>query len=84
MQFRTCVKNFCIRSYSGPYFPAFGMNTEKYCVSLPIQSEFWKIGIRITPNMDTLYAVKTFKTFGLSCINAVNFKIHLSAIRYLH
>ena len=22
-----CVKNVCIRSYSGPYFPAFGLNT---------------------------------------------------------
>ena len=23
-----CVKNVSIRSYSGPYFPAFGLNTE--------------------------------------------------------
>ena len=28
-----CVKNVRIRSYSGPYFPAFGMNTERYCIS---------------------------------------------------
>ena len=25
-----CVKSVNIRSYSGPYFPAFGLNTERY------------------------------------------------------
>ena len=25
-----CAKNVRIRSYSGPYFPAFGLNTERY------------------------------------------------------
>ena len=25
-----CVKSVRIRSYSGPYFPAFGLNTERY------------------------------------------------------
>ena len=33
-----CVKNVRIRSNSGPYFPAFGLNTERYSVSLRIQS----------------------------------------------
>ena len=28
------VKSVRIRSYSGPYFPAFGLNTERYGVSL--------------------------------------------------
>ena len=31
---------------SGPYFPAFGLNTEMYCVSLRIQSECGKIRTR--------------------------------------
>ena len=31
-----CVKSVCIRSYSGPYFPAFRLNTERYSVSLRI------------------------------------------------
>ena len=31
-----CVKNVRIRSNSGPYFPAFGLNTERYSVSLRI------------------------------------------------
>ena len=26
-----CVKSVRIRSYSGPDFPAFGLNTERYC-----------------------------------------------------
>ena len=28
-----CIKSVRIRSYSGPYFPAFGMNTERYGIS---------------------------------------------------
>ena len=52
-----CVKSFRIRSYSGPYFPAFGLNTERYFVSLRIHSEWAKIRTRITPNTDTFYAM---------------------------
>ena len=52
-----CVKRFRIRSYSGQYFPAFGLNTEKYGVSLHIQSKCGKIQTRITPNTDTFHAV---------------------------
>ena len=29
-----CVKSVCIWSYSGPYFPTFRLNTERYAVSL--------------------------------------------------
>ena len=32
--------------FSGPYFPAFGLNTERYSVSLRIQSECGKIRTR--------------------------------------
>ena len=52
-----CVKAACIWSYSGPYFPAFGLNTEIYGVSLCIQSKCGKIRTRITPNTDTFHAV---------------------------
>ena len=51
------VKSVRIWSYSGPYFPAFRLNTEKYFVSLHILSECGKIQTRITLNMDTFYAV---------------------------
>ena len=53
-----CVKSVRIRSYSSPYFSAFELNTERYSVSLRIQSECGKIRTRITPNTDTFYAVK--------------------------
>ena len=49
-----------IRSYSGPYFPAFGLNTEIYSVSLRVQSECGKRRTRITPNTDTFYIVIVF------------------------
>ena len=48
------VKNVRIRSYSSLYFPTFGLNTDRYGVSLRrIQSECGKIRTRITLNMDT-------------------------------
>ena len=56
------MKSVSIRSYSGPHFPAFGLNTETYGVSLRIQSECGKIRIRVTPNTDTFYAVTVSKS----------------------
>ena len=53
-----CVKNVCIRSFSGPYFPSFELNSG-------IQSECGKILTRKTPNTDTLYAVKRFNKIQL-------------------
>ena len=52
-----CVKSVRIRSYSGPHFPTFGLNTERYSVSLCIQSECEKMRTRTTPNTDTSYVV---------------------------
>ena len=52
-----CVKSVRIRSYSGPHFPVFGLNTKRYSVSLHIQSKYGKIQTRITPNTDTFCAV---------------------------
>ena len=52
-----CVKSVRIRSYSGPYYSAFGLNTERYSVYLHIQSECGKVRTRITPNTDTFYVV---------------------------
>ena len=53
-----CVKSVRIRSYSGTYFLAFGLNTDRYGVFLRIQSKCGKMRTRITPNMETFYAVK--------------------------
>ena len=51
------VQGVSIRSFYGLYFPAFGLNTEAYSVSLHIQSERGKIRTRKTPNTDTFHAV---------------------------
>ena len=53
-----CVKSVRIRSYPGPFFPAFGLNTERYYASLRIQSECGKMRTTITPNMNFFYVVK--------------------------
>ena len=57
-----CVKSVPNRSFSSPYFPAFGLNTERLSVSLRIHSECRKIRIRITPNTDSFYAVLLFQS----------------------
>ena len=53
-----CVKSVHIRRYSGPHVPAFGLNTERYEVSVSIQSDCGKMRTRITPNTDTFHAVQ--------------------------
>ena len=55
--YRHCVKSVRIRSCSGPHFPIFGLNMERYGVSLRIQSEYRKMQTRVTPNTDTFYTV---------------------------
>ena len=52
-----CVKSVRIQSYFGPYFPAFGLNNDRYSLSLPIQSKCGKIRTRITPNTAIFYEV---------------------------
>ena len=52
-----CVKSVRIWSYSSLHFSAFRLNTERYWVSLCIQSKCGKMRTRITPNMGTFYAV---------------------------
>ena len=56
-----CVKSVQIQSYFCPYFPAFGLNTERYFVSLRILSKCrantGKYGLEITPYLDTFRAV---------------------------
>ena len=59
-----CVKSVGIRRYSGSYFPAFGLNTERYGVS-EYQLEYRKMRTRVTSNTDILHAVMNFKILAL-------------------
>ena len=56
---------------SGPCFPAFELNTERYSVSLCIQSECGKIRTRKTPYLDTFLV--SFKLNTLSDMKPVLF-----------
>ena len=47
------MKSVRHRSFSDPHFPAFGLNTQRYGVSLRIQSECRKIRTRKIPNKET-------------------------------
>ena len=63
-----CVKSVRIWRYSGAYFSAFGLNTERYPVSLRIHFECGKIRTRITSNTDTFCVVKViYKCILNSC-----------------
>ena len=55
---KECKKNVCLRSFSGPNFPAFGLNMEIYFVNLRIQSKCRKIRTRKTENTDSSHALK--------------------------
>ena len=57
-----CVKSLRIWIYSGPYFPAFGLNTERYGEPFIIQYKWRKTQTRITPNIDIFYAVTLLHT----------------------
>ena len=51
------VKSVKIRSFSGPCFPVFGLNTKIYAINLRIQSEWRKKWTRKTPYLDTFHPV---------------------------
>ena len=52
------LKSVRIRSFSSPYFPAFGLNTQRYSVSLCFQFECRRIQTRKSPNTGTFQEVK--------------------------
>ena len=58
-QTKHSVKNVPIRCFSGPYFLVYGLNTERYFVSLRIRSKCGKIRTRKTPKTDIFHAVST-------------------------
>ena len=45
-----CLKSVRIWSFSGPYFPEFGLNTERYCLSLSLCLS--SRSVRMRDNMD--------------------------------
>ena len=71
-----CVKSVRIRSCYGPYFPALVLNTERYGISLRIQSGWGKMRTRITPNTVTFYAVWIIKTYLKTIHGTVEIEFH--------
>ena len=66
--------------FSGPYFPVFGLNTERYSVSLRIQSECGKIGPEKTSYLDTFHAVPVF---DINASNTSGIIFRIVILRYL-
>ena len=72
------VKSVRIRSFSGPYFLAFRLNTETYGLSFRIQSKWGKIRTRKSPNTDTFQAVSNSK--NTSAKGNINYKRNTSSV----
>ena len=76
-----------IRSFSGLYFPVFGLNTEIYSVNLCIQSEYEKIRTRKNSLFGQFSCSGMFKLqtnnklfcnlYTLSFVNSLNLSIYL-------
>ena len=78
-----CVKKCLYSEFSGSYFPAFGLKTERYSVSLCIQSECGKILTRITPNTDTFYAVSILNS-DTNWTSLILFIVLYISLRYIY
>ena len=91
------LKSVSIRSYSGAHFLAFGLNTERYEVSLPIQPECGKCGRKYLRIRHFLFREhhwwlflplakwnreECFKVFWSSKIHIQNWKCRSSHQRY--
>ena len=65
---------------SGTYFPVFGLNMERYGVSLRIHSKCWKIRTRKTPNKFTFHAVRCLAGYSmrLFSFNNIELQIYIS------
>ena len=59
------MKSVRIWSFSGPLFPATGLNSERHSASLLIQSEYGKIRTIKTPNTGTFHAVYSCLKFWI-------------------
>ena len=70
-----CVKSDRIRNYYGLQFFTFELNTERYSVTVRIQSECGKIRTRITPNKNIFYAVLRSEKSPSTDINLPNYNI---------
>ena len=79
-----CVKIIRIRSFSGLYFPAFELNTERYSVSVRIKYEWGKIRARKTPNTDTFHAVSVkTKSAGRKNIFMLSMYVHACSFSWM-
>ena len=67
-----CVKNVRRRRYSGPYFPAFGLNNRDIRSILPYSVRMRENVDQLTPNTDTFDAMLSTKQFRnqLTCFLA--------------
>ena len=69
------MKSVLIRSFSGPNFPPFGLNTERYGAFLRIQSKPGKIRTRKTPNTNTFHPVLVNTKVEIIIIIAISLTI---------
>ena len=67
--------------FSGPYFPAFGLNTERHFISLRTQSECRKIGTRKNSVFGHISHGVVVSNFLITFISYMN-KSYKNAVQY--
>ena len=91
-QFDTAWKVSKYVVFSGPYFPAFGLNTKRYGVSLRIQSECGKIQNRkssvfghfscsVTFNLRLLYELRLKVRLSKTVCRSFHFRFRFAFIK---
>ena len=70
-------KRVCIRSHSGPHFPVFELNTERYGVCLLIQPKCRKMRTRIALNTDIFHVVQLKTVSFMNCNKDLNIPVNL-------
>ena len=78
-----CVKSVRIQSYSGPHFPAFGLDAERYGVSTLLKRSFWQrcFPVNFTKFLKTPFFTEHLRWL-LLCFQITNHKFRQHNWRY--
>ena len=87
-----CVKNFGTRSFSGPYFPAFGLNldwiqrdTEYLFVFSPNAGKYWPENSEYGYFSRSDYGESIFRIYQICCTLVIQrFQFKTKTLEYIH
>ena len=78
VRFNHCLKSIRVRSFAGPYFPAFGLNNERYSVIIS-----WLCYFFISLYISKVESYSTPTTLFYHCVKGVRVRC-FSGLHFLH